>query len=140
MDVWTSYTSRKTPCWVCKEVMEQGERIIRIQFKKRMDENTYTVRGYQHFGCWVENAEIWFESHPYIPPVGNGGRPCMNLTEEDMRVRRSLAVQASGLRKRKKDMVGMGLWENVERIEEDINRLRIRYEEHGGVPRSENWN
>lgn len=120
--------------------MPQGTQIIRTQSKKYVNGQVYTYKGYQHFTCWLENAEDWFNAHPYIYQESRGGgRPALEIDDCDRKARHSTSVKASLLRKKKKEMISMGLWENARSIDKELDGLKLEYEQHGGVPHSSNW-
>ncbi len=95
---------------------------------------------YYHKTCFWEGYELWWERNPYRAPESSrmGGRKQrLFLTPEQTKQRAYVAVKASNIRKRMREVVDLGLsdWREAKAsLDIDYNALAAEYEECGGLP------
>jgi len=90
---------RETTCDYCKKPIEKGQDrlddVIAINTKKEK----WYKRIHYHPSCFEEKATKWFdENRDKIPVYAHGGgRPPLDMSEEDKAKRHKILIQLSGL-------------------------------------------
>ena len=102
MDIWVTWAKRKSKCAHCPEPVLAATQIVRgKEWRRRPSENSgeprrFCIRLIWHFDCWVAQAKLWLDSHPYEEVRRKPGRKCVTATKEDREVRtRLLRAHAS---------------------------------------------
>lgn len=130
MDMWISWAMRKRACIVCTIPLEPGDQVMVGQWKRTGPYGTRTRRTMSHFQCWVSNARVWFDEHPYTPVIQAGPGRKTVYTQEQRKRRSSLRVMINQDKKKQQEYIGDGLWVMAEKY---ADRIRVRREELEGM-------
>lgn len=108
--------------------------------------NRRLQKHYFHLECYIDGLRLTCERIPYRErAVGrSGGRPVtLNVSQDQKKMRRSLATRMSKLRKERDRIFDVQLPGYQIRMEENMNEINVivgLYKESGGVPkRTKNW-
>ena len=122
-------------CQYCDGPILQGSKIYRGYWYYRRKRHTW----YWHLACYFDESNAYLDMNPYVPKQTGNGRPVLDITLEDRRVRKQLLNRGSYLRKLMQETVKFSLpgWEvKLASINTTYNEVADKLEPIGGVPRS----
>jgi hypothetical protein len=93
---------------------------------------------YKHFECWISDARMYLELHPYRDTGSKRGTKPMALSPEDAALRHKLLTHKASLEQRiqKLNTTLPGYYERVEKLYNQIFGLYARIASVGGIPAS----
>ena len=116
----------------CTIPIQAGEPVLIASIQRGA---AFFTGGAYHLECWLLGVRAWWAVNPYIEkPRGKAGRPRLQLSTEDERVRRGLIVRASKLRTRKMTALNQGYLWRLPELEEKMRTIVNALEGVGGKP------
>jgi hypothetical protein len=124
---------------LCKDHIEPKSR--RLDDMVRRGE--HILRLHYHIDCYFTFLEDWFSNNPYVAKSGTGGRPVLDLSNEDRKQRRQILNNLSALKQYylprlnfSADISDMDLSDlkKFKRFHQRRKELLERLEKLGGLP------
>ena len=84
----------ETTCSHCEKTIMPKSTRLDDQFRYR----NITKREHFHVECYFNFVKEWFEKNPFSSKLGAGGRPPLNISEEDKVKRRSVLNRLNSLK------------------------------------------
>ena len=125
MHVWLARCGRAKDCFrmTCHDTIKVSEAMVVGRY-----EGSQT---YWHKECWIEDAEIMLS--PYQAP--KRGRHPLDISDEKKAIRNRILRAMASQRFTLKKLISEGRASiTVKRIEIDLQILKLKLEEYGGVP------
>jgi hypothetical protein len=88
------WAHRETRCHFCHDAIEPKSRRLDDMVRR----GAQILRLHYHVECYIEMVKQWFEANPYVAKSGAGGRPLLDLSEEDKKQRRQVLNNLSALK------------------------------------------
>lgn len=124
MDIWASHATRKRNCLNCTKQIVPGDRVIVGQWKRTYGWGTRTKRVMSHFTCWVVQAEVYLDDHPYEAPSTAGpGRP-HKYNADQRRRRMSLGANIKRWHQKQQTYTGEAMWAMADSYKVKISEAR----------------
>ena len=117
MKIDIGYGLRQQACSMCLLVIEAQDKAIRL-----VENNEYIHKIY-HPKCFEAYINWYYETHPYTKRIRGFGRPRLDLTDEQYRMRMRWMRDKSKLKVRKESLVGLRRWEEAEIVQNKIDEL-----------------
>jgi len=131
MKVSFKYQHKKAQCKACKADIEVGQRAA--WYYDHKEGGPYIRNGY-HLECWIQKVFQWFDEHPFEHKTrGIRGK---RFSPEVARERRNLTERYHRLMRKKRELIEVGDFNNVDVVELKREQVKRGMEELGGVPRS----
>ncbi len=135
MDVWVTYSKRKSLCPYCNSYVTAGNPVlITQQYNKGPGGKRFRSRKYWHPNCWMDNAMYKLSQNAY---PGRPGRPRMlQLSPEDSAKRLAILRKRARCIQRLKIAIKNGSVDTIIRLSEAIENTKEEIKPYGGVPKS----
>jgi hypothetical protein len=143
-DVKVVWCKRRSKCSYCPTTIVSGHEMLVVRWW-RPGKWTYTER--YHPDCWLAKARAYLAEHPYTKRTA-GGRPKLELTEQQRGARYLLLRRGAALRQRKRILAGQLGSADIEasnriegcliRLDGQLDAIAQELGGNGGVPRE--WN
>ena len=90
------WAHRDTKCNSCKKIIPPGSRRLDDMVRRG---KTGGIHLHYHIACFTKYIDGWFELNPYTIKSGSGGRPKLDLSEEQRTERRKILNSLHALKK-----------------------------------------
>ena len=129
------YCKRRGVCSECKNELDLGEKQTTTVTRNKTGQ-IFTFRA--HTDCWTQRRELWYETHEYEqkPRGTDGGRPKLQLSIKDKRIRATLLNKLKRIAKKKRRMIQLGLRHRLNELELEEEGIVEKLDTVGGLPRS----
>lgn len=131
MNIHMQHQARTVDCRSCGDSIGIGMPAVRQSYltfdgKSRMR--------FHHFECFMAYMARWYIENPFVPtPRGVKGK---TIPEGVKQERANIIASYSYTMKRKRKLIADGEFEAAEALDDRFERLKIKIEGVGGVPKS----
>lgn len=136
MDIWMRWCTKQARCRHCPDPILPSTKMVVGKLWRRREGETrrYTITLYWHPQCWIDQAVIATDKVPY-EEVPKAGRPKLQLSEDQQKVRLKLLHRRADLTRRLKNAAMAGNLEKVVEVEVLRQELISQIGDYGPVPK-----